>query len=108
MNNKLIVEEFMEDNNILNIVSIKNNNNYIYIGSYYKYNTNNGFEWIEFNNNYIVILRKIYECMDEVNNGIFIMSMFDLNKKEFVNKNQDELFNLYYNSFNDMSLNLVY
>ena len=93
--NKTIILEEKSDDYQYAEVTYSNGKEKVYIGSYFTdYSINK--EWIEFNEEYVVLMEYIYS--DEYT-GPRVMKMFDMKNEQFVDGNIDELLEIYAQSF---------
>lgn len=93
--NKTIILEEKSDDYQYAEVTYSNGKEKVYIGSYFTdYSINK--EWIEFNEEYVVLMEFIYS--DEYI-GPRVMKMFDMKNEQFVDGNIDELLEIYAQSF---------
>ena len=93
--NKTIILEEKSDDYQYAEVTYSNGKEKVYIGSYFTdYSINK--EWIEFNEEYVVLMEYIYS--DEYI-GPRVMKMFDMKNEQFVDGNIDELLEIYAQSF---------
>jgi len=103
----IITETKGEDGYVWNEVTFKSESDEkeIYIGSYFSYNYTNSNEWMEYNENYIALLKipKIgYQNLD-----MQITKLFDINKKEVIQDSQENLLDVYNSEFKGITKNKI-
>ena len=95
-NKIIIIETKEEDGYEWKEVTYKSNDE-IKIGSYYTYNYTSSIEWMEYNDDYIVLL--IIHKGGHVNSKTLIKKMFNIKLKQFVYGSQEQLLEVYNKSF---------
>ena len=98
-NDYLAIEKKGKDNQSWEEITFKTNNgaNEIFIGSYYTNNYSNSIEWMEYNKNFVAILKTSTTSNDITD--IQIKVLFDIQSKKLISGTQEELLEIYKREF---------
>lgn len=97
----MIIETKGEEGYEWKEVTYKSSLDEMYIGSYYTYNYSSSREWLEYNENYIVLLA-IYTFGYEISDTQ-VKKVFDINSKQLIEAPQEELLRIYNQEFKGLS-----
>lgn len=98
---KIIIETKSEDGYEWKEVEYKSADDEIHIGSYYTYNYSSSNEWMEYNENYIILL-VVYKYGYE-NSDTQVKKIFDIKSKQLIKGTQEELLEIYNQEFKGIS-----
>lgn len=97
----IITQEFENDGYSWIKVKYRTGENEIEIGSYFTYNYSSSREWMEHNENYIVLM-----CVDTYGYDVsdpYVISLFDIKSKRLISGTREELLEIYYQEFKGIS-----
>ncbi len=115
----LILEKKSEDYEWVE-VTYQSSDKEILLGSYFEYSFGSGKEWLEYNDDFVVLMKDKYGYYDSANDddlyyydddnfgyiGPNVKIMFDINNEKFVQGTEEELLELYLSSFKNQGRSL--